>query len=128
LRINASGLLLSTGVDGQGIIQFEYPSMLATVVYSKIFDSPLPTAIHGEEATIIIDHINFITSVTLINRKNKTTENLSLQPLHNEYYYEIAEFMNIIQSSRTESMINSHQHSLWTMEIMDEVRNQVKNR
>jgi len=128
LRINASGLLLSTGVDGQGTVQFEYPAMLATVVYSKTFDSPLPTAIHGEEATILIDHINCIKSVTLINRENKITENLTVQPLHNEYYYEIAEFINIIQSGKTESTTNSHQHSLWTMEIMDEVQRQVKNR
>ena len=128
LRINASGLLLSTGVDGHGMIQFEYPAMLATVVYSKTFDSPLPAAIHGEDATIIIDHINCIKSVTLINRENKTTEDLSIQPLHHEYYYEIAEFINIIQSGKTESTINSHQHSLWTMEIMDEARRQVKNR
>jgi len=128
LRINASGLLLSTGVDGQGTVQFEYPSMLATVVYSKTFDSPLPTAIHGEEATIMIDHINCIKSVALNNRENKTTEDLSIQPLHNEYYYEIAEFINIIQSGKKESTTNSHQHSLWTMEIMDEVRRQVKNR
>ena len=128
IRINALGKLLSTGVDGQGMIQFEYPSMLATVVYSKIFESPLPTAIHGEDATIVIDHINCIKSVTLNNRKNKTTEDLSIQPLHHEYYYEIAEFINTIQSDKKESTINSLQHSLWTMEIMDEVRRQVKNR
>jgi len=127
LSINASGLLLPTGVDGQGIIQFEYPTMLASVMYSKIADSPLPSAIHGEDATIVIDRINYITNVSLIDRKNKSTEDLTIKPPHNEYYYEINEFINIIQSGKSESTINSHQNSLWTMEIMDEVKKQVKN-
>ena len=127
LRINASGLLLATGVDGQGMIQFEYPSMQATVMYSKIADSILPSAIHGEDGTILLDRVNIISTVTLINRKNKTTEDLTIPRLHNEYYYEIAEFINIIQSGKSESMINSHRHSLLTIEIMDEVRRQVKN-
>jgi len=127
LNIHASGLLLSTGVDGQGTIQFEYPSMTATVMYSKIADSILPSAIHGEEGTILLNRVNIISNVTLIDRKNKITLDLSVPKLHNDYYYEIAEFMNLIQSGKRESTINSHQHSLLTMEIMDEARKQVKN-
>jgi len=128
LRINASGLLLSTGVDGQGTILFEYPEMLATVMYSKISDSILQSAILGEDGAIILDRINIISKVTLITRKDKITEDLSIPKLHNNYYYEIAEFIDLIQSGKTESSINSHQHSLETMEIMDEVKKQVKNR
>jgi len=115
-------------VDGQGMIQFEYPSMQATVIYSKIADSALPTAIHGEDGTIMLDRVNIISTVTFIDRKNKTVEDLSIPRLHNDYYYEIAEFIDLIQSGRKESAINSHQHSLWTMEIMDEVKRQVKNK
>ncbi|GHT76809.1 hypothetical protein AGMMS50262_16070 [Bacteroidia bacterium] len=40
------------------------------------------------------------------------------------YYYEIAEFINLIQSGRQESTINSLENSLITMEIMDEIRRQ----
>ena len=127
LQINASGLLLPTGVDGQGMIQFEYPSMQATVMYSKIADSSLPSAIHGEDGTILLDRVNIISTVALINRKNKTAKDLTLPKLHNNYYYEIAEFIDLIQSGKAESTINSHHHSLLTMEIMDEVKRQVKN-
>ena len=127
LRINAAGLLLSTGVDGQGMIQFEYPSMLATVIYSKIADSILPSAIHGEDGTIMLDRVNIISKVTLIDRKNKTTEDLSIPKQHSYYFYEIAEFIDLIQSGETESTINSHNNSLFTMEIIDEARGQVKN-
>lgn len=42
-----------------------------------------------------------------------------------EYYYEVAEFINLILSGRRESEINSHAHSLITLEIIDEVRKQL---
>ena len=40
------------------------------------------------------------------------------------YYYEVAEFMDLIQSGRRESAVNSHHNSLCTMLIMDEIRRQ----
>ena len=42
-----------------------------------------------------------------------------------DYYYEIAEFIDLIQSGRRESEINSHNNSLLTMEIIDEIRRQI---
>jgi hypothetical protein len=42
-----------------------------------------------------------------------------------EYYYEVAEFINLIQKGRRESEINSHTNSLITLEIIDEVRKQL---
>ena len=127
LRINAAGFLLSTGVDGQGMVQFEYSPMLANVMYSKIADSTLPSAIHGEDGTIMLDRVNIISKVTLIDRKSKTLEDLSFPKIHSDYYYEIAEFIDIIQSGSLESVINSHKNTLSTMEIMDEVKRQVGN-
>ncbi|MDR3309434.1 MAG: oxidoreductase, partial [Tannerella sp.] len=44
---------------------------------------------------------------------------------HNEYYYEIAEFIDIIESGRRQSEKNTHANSLATMEIMDEIRRQL---
>ena len=43
---------------------------------------------------------------------------------HNEYYYEIAEFIDLIQSGRKESENNSLDNSLITIEIIDEIRRQ----
>ena len=42
-RISASGILLSSGVDAQGTVDFDYGEMNATVLYSKIADSHLPS-------------------------------------------------------------------------------------
>lgn len=123
-KISASGLLLHTGVDGQGAINFEYPNMNATVIYSKIVDSFLPTEIQGEDGVIITDRINSIKDVS-IGFRNGYKENISPIDDRNEYYYEIAEFINLIESQKVESSINSHQNSLITIEIIDEIRSQL---
>ena len=123
--IHATGTLLSSGVDGQAAITFTYPNgLIATALYSKIADSTLPTEIQGESGTILLDRINIISEVTLKKRNGETTA-IHPKPQHNEYYYEIAEFIDIIQSGKRESPINTHQNSLITMEIMDEIRHQL---
>lgn len=122
-EINATSLKLSTGVDGQGAVNFIYPEMNATVLYSKIADSYLPTEIQGEKGTLTLDRINAIRKVTFTPKGEKAQE-LSLSLSHNEYYYEIAEFINLIEQGKLESSINSHQTSLITLEILDEIRKQ----
>lgn len=122
--IQAGGLKLSTGVDGQGGINFEYDGMNATVMYSKIADSTLPTEIQGEDGTIMADRINIIKNVELSYR-NGNSKNISAPEAIHEYYYEVAEFISLVQSGKMESDINSLTNSLITMEIMDEVRRQL---
>ncbi|MDR1809405.1 MAG: Gfo/Idh/MocA family oxidoreductase [Prevotella sp.] len=123
-KISASGLKLFTGADGQGSVNFEYGKMNATALYSKIADSNLPTEIQGEEGTIISDRINIINKVTF--KKRGGNEIIISAPLStDEYYYEIAEFLNLIQAGKRESDINSHENSLITIEITDEIRRQL---
>lgn len=122
--ISASGLLLNTGVDGQGSINFEYGEMSATVLYSKISDSYLPTEIQGEQGTFTLDRIHTIKQLTFQARGGEKTI-LSEAPTKNEYYYEIAEFIDLIEKGYPESEINSHHNSLITIGIMDEVRKQL---
>lgn len=123
-KISATGLLLSTGADGQGAVNFEYDDMNATVLYSKIADSILPTEIQGEEGTIIADRINIISNVTLKYRNGEETV-ISKSNEKDEYYYEIAEFIDLIGQGKIESAINSHENSLITIEIIDEIRKQL---
>jgi predicted dehydrogenase len=123
-KISATGIKLATGVDGQGAINFEYDGMNATVLYSKIADSTLPTEIQGEEGTIVSDRINIITRVLLKSRSGEETLISSPNSRH-EYYYEIAEFINLIEAGKRESEINSHTNSLITLEIIDEIRKQL---
>lgn len=123
-KISTTGLLLDTGADGQGAINFEYESMNATVIYSKIADSFTPTEIQGEKGTIISDRIHNIKDIS-IRFRNGDTEKIVSTDQRSEYYFEVAEFIDLIENGKIESQINSHRNSLITMEIIDEVRSQL---
>ena len=123
--IAATGVKLYSGVDGLGNVCFTYENgMNATVMYSKIANSQIPTEIQGEDGLITLDRINIISEVTLTPRNGQKA---SIMPTldHNEYYYEIAEFIDLIQSGRKESENNSLGNSLITIEIIDEIRRQL---
>ena len=132
-KIEAQGILLHTGVDGQGAVNFQYDGMNATVLYSKIANSALPTEIEGEAGNLILDKIHITRRVDFIPRQKtaqgKEQENINCAigvPVDkSEYYYEMAEFMNLIERGEKESKFNSHENSLITLEIMDEIRRQL---
>lgn len=132
-RIQASGILLSSGVDGQGAVNFSYDDMNATVLYSKIANSSLPTEIEGEEGNLQLDRVNIISRVTFQPRVAAASgrgtvaepEDISVAADRDEYYYEVAEFIDLVLAGKRESAINSHTNSLLTVEIIDEVRRQL---
>lgn len=123
-RIQASGLLLPTGVDAQGAVNFEYDQLNATILYSKISPSLLPTEIQGEAGTFTLDRIHSIRTVKFTPRGGESQDR-SLPLTHHEYYYELAEFIRLIENQQIESPVNSLDHSLATLEIVDEVRKQL---
>lgn len=131
--INAQGVVLSSGVDGQGAVNMQYDGFNATVLYSKIANSQLPAEIEGEDGNITIDRIQTPVDVRFYPRqapasgheKRAEGESLTGSDNHNEYYYEIKEFIDLIEQGRRESSINSHQCSIATMEVIDEVRRQL---
>jgi predicted dehydrogenase len=123
--VHAAGLKLFSGVDGSGNVQFSYDNGLcATVLYGKVSDSGLPTEIQGEDGRITLDRINVISRATLTVRATGLQENIMPPVRDNDYYYEVAEFFDLIQSGRLESTVNSLENSLITIEIIDEIRRQ----
>lgn len=132
-KVDALGVVLSSGVDGQGAVNFAYDGMNATVLYSKIANSSLPAEIQGEDGNITLDRINIIGNVGFTPRlqaasgkgPQPTTEDISALTDKDEYYYEVAEFIDLILSGKRESTINSHENSLITLDIIDEVRRQL---
>lgn len=133
IKVEATGVVLSSGADGQGAVNFLYEGMNATVLYSKIANSSLPTEIQGEEGNITLDRVNIISQVTFTPRQVPASgksplplpENIGTPPDKDEYYYEVAEFIDLILAEKQESRINSHRNSLVTMEIIDEIRRQL---
>lgn len=132
-KIDATGVVLSSGADGQGAVNFLYDGMNATVLYSKIANSSLPTEIQGEDGNITLDRINIISEVTYTPRlaaasgkgPQPIAEDISIVTEKDEYYYEVAEFIDMVLTSRKESTVNTLENSLITLEIIDEVRRQL---
>lgn len=122
--IKATGSLLSTGVDAQGSALFDYGDMEASVVYSKVANSTLPTEIAGEDGTLILDRIGQIGKVSLKMREGEAVD-ISAHTPYDDFYYETGEFIDLVLAGKRESEINSHEHSMITMEIMDEIRAQL---
>jgi scyllo-inositol 2-dehydrogenase (NADP+) len=122
-RLQASSLKLESGVDGEGAILFTYEEMDAVVMYSKITNSYLPAEIQGEEGSMLIDAIHTPTKVEIRYRDGRV-EDITVPQEKHPMYYEAKEFIELIKSGKRESEINSHNHSLLTIALMEEARQQ----
>ncbi|MCL2739218.1 MAG: Gfo/Idh/MocA family oxidoreductase [Bacteroidales bacterium] len=122
--VQASGFILPSGVDGAGSAIFGYDGMDAVVSYSKVSNSSAFAEIQGEEGSLILDRIN-IPRQLFFKPRNGAQQDLSAAHCGNDYYYEIREFINLIETQTMEHKVNSHEHSLTVMELMDEIRRQI---
>jgi len=123
-RIQASAVMLESGVDGEGSLILEYDGMQANIQFSKISDSFIPSEIQGESGSIIIDHISDPSAVSLRYR-NGETEDLTVDQPIGSMAYETMEFINLIENGKTESDVNSYKNSRITASIMEEARRQI---
>ncbi|HPW77809.1 MAG: 1,5-anhydro-D-fructose reductase [Bacteroidetes bacterium ADurb.Bin037] len=117
-QLQTSKMLLSTGVDGQGSVLMGYPEMEAVVVFSKISDSFLPSEIQGENGRILIGKLSTMEDPVLVMRDGTATE-LSVPTIADEMYYQVKEFIDVIESGAKESAVNTHQRSLDVLELVD---------
>jgi scyllo-inositol 2-dehydrogenase (NADP+) len=122
-RLQANSLKLESGVDGEGSIIFDYGDMDAMVMYSKITNSYLPSEIQGEEGSILIDAIHTPTKVEIRYRDGRI-EDITVPQEQPPMYYEAKEFIELIKNGKRESEVNSHEHSLLTIALMEEARKQ----
>ncbi len=122
--LKASAYMLESGVDGEGTIIAKYPEIECNVIYSKISDSYLSSEIQGEDGTIVIDHISRMNNVKIIYKDGRE-ETISIEQDDDSMFYEVEEFLSLINSNKKESEINSLEFSKNVMSIMDEVRNQI---
>lgn len=119
--VKANAVMLESGVDGEGTIIFGYDDMNATIMYSKISNSYLPSEIQGEEGSIIIEKINTFNKITLVLRNGEKID-LSKPQKEDDMCYELEEFINTIKSGNLESSVNTLENSKIVMEIMDKGR------
>lgn len=132
--VHSTVVMLPSGVDGHGAVNYVYNGgeMLSTTLYSKMVDMGLPWEIEGEEGTIRGNAINSIRKLEFRERSGdgdgggaQGGEWIDItNPEHcgYDYFYEIAHFIDLIESGSIESPINTHEISIATLEIIDELR------
>ena len=122
------------GVDGQGSMLIKYPDFEAVLSYSKISDSQIPAEIQGEDGSIIIDRVSLMIGPRLVMRVGCGTRgdtgfaggngasatgpvSLERETIKDNIYYEVKEFLDIVEQGRIESSKNSHERSLIQAQI-----------
>jgi len=123
-EVKAEGVLLSSGVDGEGSLIVKYDEMDGVIMYSKITHSELPSEIQGERGTLVIDKISSPDKVE-IRYRDGYVEEITRPQNGAAMYYEVEEFIRILNSGARESATNSFAHSMAAMEIMTEARRQM---
>jgi len=123
-RVQSQAMMLESGVDGQGSVLLDYDGMDAIVTYSKISNSHLPSEIMGELGSIIIDKIGSPEHAE-IRYNDGTVEQLTVEQNHPAMYYEVEEFVNLVQEGKKESDMNTYERSYVTMQVMDQIRKQI---
>ncbi len=119
-------------VDLQGSVIFEYDGMTASVIYSKIADSRLRTEISCDGGILSLDQIHICRHAEMTRRGTPTSgrasgpqaDDISVPVDADEYLCEFREFIDVLESGRLESSVNSLETSLITSEILDEIRRQ----
>lgn len=123
-NIKSNTFLLNTGVDGQGSAILDYETMDAVVIYSKIANSYIPSEIQGESGSILIDKMNNFENIKIVYRDG-TVENIGVKQHKNNMYYEVEEFIKLVELSHREavySSLNTLDNTLNTMLTMDRIR------
>ena len=71
-EVRADGMILENGkgIDAYGNLNLIYEDKDAVVMYSKIYNSYLPTEIIGEEGSFLIEHPSEMDRLYFVNRKN----------------------------------------------------------
>lgn len=123
-KIICNSHMLESGVDSQGSAIFNYDDFDGIIMYSKVSNSNIPSEIQGENGSIIIEKINTFKNVKIIY-KDGSYEDLTLNQHENDMIYEIEEFINLVKSNQNASKLNTLENSTISMEIMDEIRNQI---
>ncbi len=131
-RFDASDLRRWKRIDLQGSVIFGYDGMTASVIYSKTADSQLCSEISCDGGIISLDQIHICRHAEMTRRGAPTSgrasgpqaEDISVPTDADEYLCEFREFIDVLESGRLESPVNSLETSLATAEILDEIRRQ----
>ena len=126
--LKADGMVLENGkgIDAFGTLHMHYEEKDAIVMFSKIYDSYIPTEIIGEDGSFLIEHPSEMDRLYYVDRKNKNEKvELTIPRKENGMYYELEHFINLFREGKKESPVNTFDLALQVMKIMDESRKQI---
>ena len=116
-KIQASALLLESGVDGCGSVLLDYGNFSVTIDHSKISNSVLESEIQGEQGSLVIKQLNTCDEVRLCTPE--ITE-LTLPQHENSMSYEVEFFAR--QIAQGEMDAKSVLRSKQTADVITEIR------
>lgn len=123
-NVRATGIVLASGVDGQGTICLQYDGMEFLALHSKIASSDLGVVITGEAGTLRANHPSVPTEVSFRARTGEITDLTRPQSTHH-MRYEVQHFLELLGAGETASPVHSPARSLQILQILDESRRQV---
>ena len=120
-------------VNLQGMTILQYEGMIASLAYSKAVDAHTVTEICGEKGNIILDNIHNCKKAEFMPHSTPSAgrgpaagRELLREGLEmDDYFYEFEEFINVIESGKIESEINTHEVSLVNRRLMDKINKSI---
>ncbi|OZU88096.1 oxidoreductase [Virgibacillus indicus] len=117
-----SPVIIDTGVDGSGTLVLRYPSFTCTILCSKITTSYNPSEIHGETGTFMIDSMGSFSKVVQKNIHSLEEIEVGESQDKLDMFYEIQEFVRIIEKNDKEKYDVLRKISAEVLEITEKVR------
>ena len=92
----AKSVFLENGFEGSGCLLLDYDGFTASVTYSKICDSVIPSVITGEKGSLLIHKMQSPEKILFAPRKGEVVT-LDYTPAENNLVFEVADFVAAIQ-------------------------------
>ena len=112
-------VFLSNGFEGAGELLLDYTSQgfTASVTYSKIADSTLPSVLEGEDGILTVDKLTQPTRIELFRRADKTTEVLYTASHGGNMTFEVDAFVAMTRAERSPAPFTEATRT--TLSLMD---------
>lgn len=122
-KITATARLLSSGIDGSGVVILHYPDKELVVTHSKISDTTLPSEIQGESGCITYTGGSTPNTAQLRLRGGIVVDISKIQ--HKQrLFYELEEFIRCAKAGLMQSPMAPHPLALEVYGLTDRIRKQ----
>lgn len=115
---------IENSIDTSGILIMEYPHFKCSAIGAKDCKAPLCINIQGDKGYIHSSAPANVFSEFNFTYNNGKSENFSLNIEKERLFYELKEFVKMVQNDQYDRNLEQMNHSLVVMQILDSARNQ----